>query len=203
MLRLYKQTQLEDIIQSLYVERGILSPADLGIENVAERFNIRLEYMNNAPDRSLWNDKKAIIFLNPNRPNDMLREVFFHELCHPLGHYGMQSKMNNDLFRELQEIQAGQFQLYAALPFFMIQELDLSINKQEMVMQLTETFNVTLNMANKRVDQIERRIYQAKSDEAMRTFSDSMYPKAPPYSNETNDVLKRLTMLLNKKGVKA
>ncbi|WP_366160638.1 ImmA/IrrE family metallo-endopeptidase [Bacillus infantis] len=161
MLNLYRQTPLEDMIEAMYKEKGIYQLSDLEIENVATKLNIKIVYMAGAPDRAIWTDRKAAIFLNPKRPNAKLREIFFHELCHPIRHYGSQHSMSNDAFRELQEIQANHFQLYAAMPFFILNKIKLPIGEST-INTMADLFNLPHDFVMKRLEQIKRRIDQSK-----------------------------------------
>jgi Zn-dependent peptidase ImmA (M78 family) len=204
MFELYDKTSLEIWLEELYIEKGIVTPVDLlDIESIAKSFNITIEYLQEAPERAIWDEEDAVIFLKPNQETETLRTKFFHELCHPLRHYGDQITMNVDTFRELQEIQANQFRLYAAIPFYMLTTLEPVRYENELIAQIQYIFKVTEDLAKRRIEQIKRRIFQAKSDAEHRAFMESFYPKAPPYSEETNAILKKLYMQLEKKGVKS
>jgi Zn-dependent peptidase ImmA (M78 family) len=203
MFQQYEKTSLESWLEKLYIEKGIFSPEDLDIEHIAKSFGFKIIFMNGAPERAIWDENDAIIFLKPNQETEILRAKFFHELCHPLRHYGDQTTMNTKTFRELQEIQANQFQLYAAIPFYMLNVLEPVKYEDELISQIQYVFKVSEDFAKRRLEQIKRRIYQAKSDAEHRAFMDSLYPKAPPYSDETNAILDKLQLLLNKRGVKS
>lgn len=202
MFELYKKTPLENWLEDLYISKGINHPIDLhDINYIGNGFNIRIVFFQEAPERAIWDEEDAIIFLKPNQDEETLREKFFHELCHPLRHYGDQTSMRVKTFRELQEVQANQFQLYAAIPFYMVQTLKPTTLEHEMISQIRTVFKVSERLAKRRLEQIKRRIFQAQSDAEHRAFMDSLYPKAPPYSEETNAVLNKLQMLLEKRGV--
>jgi Zn-dependent peptidase ImmA (M78 family) len=203
MFEQYEKTSLETWIEELYISKGITEPEDLwNIGSIANSFRIHINYLQGAPERAIWDDEAAIIFLKPNQDEESLREKFFHELCHPLRHYGDQTSMKVKTFRELQEIQANQFQLYAATPFYMIRMLEPTLMEHKMITQIRTVFKVSEGLARRRYEQIKRRIYQAKSDAEHRAFMESLYPKAPPFSDETNAVLEKLQIILNKRGVK-
>jgi Zn-dependent peptidase ImmA (M78 family) len=202
MFELYEKTFLETWLEELYISKGIVIPDDLwSIDYIAQSFGFHINYLQGAPERVIWDEEDAIIFLNPNQDEEILREKFFHELCHPLRHYGDQTSMKVKTFRELQEVQANQFQLYAAIPFYMFQILKPTTLEHEMISQIRTVFKVSERLAKRRLEQIKRRIFQAQSDAEHRAFMDSLYPKAPPYSEETNAVLNKLQMLLEKRGV--
>src|SRR5689334_14681066 len=126
MLSGYSRTDLEKNVERMFKERGILSPSDLDIHDVAKVFNVHIDFsLKEGPQRAIWDDYDSVIFLNPDHSEEKQRELFFHELGHPLLHCGNQILMNNKSFRDLQESQANQFQLYAAIPFFMLKQLEL------------------------------------------------------------------------------
>jgi Zn-dependent peptidase ImmA (M78 family) len=165
MLSCYIPTELEKKIEKIYKERCILSPTDLNIFNVSKMFNVKInQSINGQPQRAIWDDYASVIFLDPSQSEEKQREVFFHELGHPLLHCGDQSKMKNKSFRELQEYQANQFQLYAALPFFMLKEMELPIYESQIINLIKNEFKVTRAFAKKRLEQIKSRILQFKID---------------------------------------
>jgi Zn-dependent peptidase ImmA (M78 family) len=160
----YILTETERKIERMYKERNILTPADLDIQNVAHLFRVELDFSSYGPQRAIWEDDFSVIFLNPDEPEEKQREVFFHELGHPLLHVGDQTKMKNHSLRDLQEAQANQFQLYAAIPFFMLKELELPSYEYQIVSMIQSVFKVPKSLAKKRVEQIKRRILQSQID---------------------------------------
>lgn len=85
------------------------------------------------------------------------REQFFHELCHVLFHGGHQSNMY-DPYRELLEWEADIFQLYAALPYHILQQYDFSC--ENIVYTLADDFYVTNELCEKRLLQIKNQMQQ-------------------------------------------
>lgn len=203
MFKQYEKTSLETWLEELYISKGIITPDDLRIENVANLFGISIVYMEKSPERAIWDEEDAVIFLKPNQYEEIKREKFYHELCHPLRHYGDQTNMKVRTFQELQEIQANQFQLYAAIPFYMFDHLEPMVYEEDMINQIQSVFKVSKNLVKRRYEQIKRRVFQAISDAEHRAYMNSLYPKAPPYTEETNTVLDQLQMILKKRGVKA
>ncbi len=57
---------------------------------------------------------------------------------------------------ELQEAQANTFVLYASMPYFMLEQFDLS--DSNIVYTLSETFTVTESLVMRRLEQIKNRI---------------------------------------------
>jgi Zn-dependent peptidase ImmA (M78 family) len=174
MLSGYIPTDIERKVEMLYRERNILAPPDLEISKVAKLFNVYVDY-SKGPQRAIWDEDTSVIFINPNQAEEKQREVFFHELCHPLMHYGDQTKMHCKSFRDLQEFQANQFQLYAAVPFYMLKELDLPVYEYQIINTIRVTFKIPLSLAKKRFDQIKRRIFQAQIDGKVDFHYSSVY----------------------------
>ncbi len=166
----YKLTEMEQKVESLYKEKSIVTPSDLDIHNVAEMFNVKLDFSTNGPQRAIWDDEFSVIFLDPDQAEEKKREIFFHELGHPYLHSGNQTKNMNKNFREMQEAQANQFQLYAAIPFFMLNSLDLPRFEYQIVEFIQRTFKVPESLAKKRLEQIKRRILQSKIDKSSNHY---------------------------------
>jgi Zn-dependent peptidase ImmA (M78 family) len=161
----YNLTETERKIETMYKEREILTPSDLEIKNVANLFNVELDFsFQGGPQRAIWDDELSVIFLDPGESEEKQREVFFHELGHPILHCGDQTKMEGKAFRKFQEAQANQFQLYAAIPFFMLKQLDLPDYEYQIIGVIKNTFKVTESLARKRLEQIKRRLLQSKID---------------------------------------
>ncbi len=158
MIRLYYKTHFETKIENLLLANGILDPSDLTIENLAHVFNIKVVNMPDVCESAIWDDECSVIFLDSNKTLPEQREVFFHELVHLLLHSGDQVRMLDD-FRELQEWQAKNFQLYAAMPFYMIKEIELPNEESWIIYILSDVFYVTFSLAEARWKQIKRRIY--------------------------------------------
>jgi Zn-dependent peptidase ImmA (M78 family) len=166
----YTLTEFERKIERMYKERNILTPADMNIQNVAKQFNVNLRFSGQGPQRAIWDDEFSVIFLNPDEPAEKQNEVFFHELGHPILHCGDQSKNMNKKFQELQEAQANQFQLYAAIPFFMLKDLELPKYEYQIIKLIQSVFKVPVSLAKKRLEQIKRRILQTKINNIVPTL---------------------------------
>jgi Zn-dependent peptidase ImmA (M78 family) len=186
LLSHYHPTVLEDWVESKYRSVGIFTPAELTIENVAAAFDIRVFQLPGAKEEALWDDRVAAIFLDADKPPIVTREVFFHELCHPLLHHGDQLGMSTDQ-RLHQEEQASHFQLYAALPFFMIRVFALPQLEVDIIHLLATEFGVTHGLAQKRWEQIHRRVYTAHSHYQLVAEMRNKYKKSQPanWSDET------------------
>src|SRR5690625_1410718 len=95
---------------------------------------------------------KAIIFDSRSKPSEQ-REQFFHELCHILRHVGHQSMLPK-AFRALQEWDANNFTMYAALPYFMVKQYDLK--DPHLLHHLATDFKVSEDLCKKRIESIKR-----------------------------------------------
>ncbi|GED55435.1 ImmA/IrrE family metallo-endopeptidase [Brevibacillus borstelensis] len=179
MFDLYKTTILEEWLENQYQAFGILSLDDLTINKVSCAFDLTVIQLPGAKEEAIWDDEQTIIFLNSDKPYIEVREAFFHELCHPLRHAGDQLMLPR-IFRELQETQANQFQLYAAMPFFMIKKITLPPHKSEAIGLLAQLFGVTTRLASRRLEQIERRIYEARTHHEFVQLLQSQRRKADP-----------------------
>lgn len=152
----YYETVLEQWISTHYRANKVMSPADLEIENIAEMFDIDLQY---DSCRSFSDNEERVIFLDKRLSSVPARMIFFHELCHVLRHVGDQRNMP-ELFKEAQEAEADAFLLYASMPFYMIQKLNLPDSQSEAIIFLSSTFQVPLKLAKQRLEQIQRRELQ-------------------------------------------
>lgn len=192
MLSHYQPTVLEEWVEAKYQSVGIFTPAELTIENIACAFDIKVIMLPGAKEEALWDDSLAAIFLDADKPPLETREIFFHELCHPLLHHGDQLGMSSNQ-RLHQEEQAGHFQLYAALPFFMIRALPLPQLELDIIHLLATEFTVTHDLARKRWEQIHRRIYTGESHYQLVAEMRNRYKKTSPtdWSDETKALYDR------------
>lgn len=152
-LSLYKTTDLENWIYELYQNNGIYSPADLDIDHIASAFGVDIVYYEGQPFSC---NESFVIFLDKH-DEAKRRKVFFHELCHVLRHCGDQRRMNKP-FRDMQEMQAGWFQKYASMPFYMIAQLELPPMKNDAIQMLADAFRVPSSFAKQRLEQIQQRV---------------------------------------------
>ena len=188
-------THLEDYIYELYNAIDISTPDQLSVHGIAKKLKVNVKY--GAFDLRIDN----IIFLSKSSPQEEW-ETFGHELGHYLRHHGNQMLMHLD-FKVLQEYQADQFAYQFCVPTFMLQNYQLAnyFNIEDGVPIIARDFNVTEDFARKRLIQFRNKILQAKSDEEHRKFMERLYPKAPPYSEETMKVMEELSAILYKKGL--
>lgn len=166
----YKETQLEQLVTELYLTNGpgIHSPEHLqSFDLLSKSFDIEVVIYRGRP----FTDKVArVVFLNEQHGHFLNRMNFFHEAGHIVRHEGDQRRMPK-LFKDAQEAEAEAFALYAAIPFYILRQLDLPNHRREAIDYIARVFKVPLKFAGKRVDQIQRRILQAQFDAAAVEFT--------------------------------
>lgn len=200
MLSYYYKTTLENTVESLYRSHHIHSPHQIDIDVIADVFGIIVVSLPGAKEEAIWDEQRAAVFLNCNKPSADSKEAFFHELCHILLHAGNQLLMNKN-FLDFQEEQANHFLLYAALPFYMIQQLQLPSLEMDIIHVLASEFGVTHQLARKRWDQIQRRVYSGKQQFDLEMELKNQYRKTDPanWSNETKSLYE---LAIHRKQVK-
>lgn len=181
--RYYKETQLEQLITELYLTNGpgIHYPEQLqSFDLLSRSFDIEVVIYRGRP----FTDKIArVVFLNEKHGHFLNRMSFFHEAGHIVRHEGDQRKMPK-LFKDAQEAEAEAFALYAAIPFYLLCQLDLPPQRGEAIEYIARIFQVPLKFAEKRIDQIQRRILQAQFDEAASHY----------YSTQCSDTTEQMTV---------
>ncbi|WNC15381.1 ImmA/IrrE family metallo-endopeptidase [Brevibacillus brevis] len=180
-LSLYKMTPLEEWIAEKYLAHSIFTPEDLDIHRIANIYGGEISYLP-TKSHARWIDDGSndfMIILDSRLDEPSAQSEFFHELCHPLRHVGDQ-QMLPKAFRDLQETQASQFQLYAAIPFFMVLELDFPTYEKDVPMYWAHEFRVPLDLATRRFKQIKNRISQEEYSQRLVSYNLSMYRKADP-----------------------
>lgn len=192
----YHETLLEQWINTKCLKHGIMSPADLDIERIAEAFGVELVY-ETCP--SFSDNEEKVIFLNKYTDMEEARVVFFHELCHVLRHAGDQRNMTA-LFKHAQETEAEQFVLYAAIPFYMFAKLPVPDHRSEAVSYISEQFAVPLELAEQRLDQIQRRVLHGSLIAAAQETNRRQRQPVQGWSLETRRVLSQLERQLNARG---
>ncbi|TYS50119.1 ImmA/IrrE family metallo-endopeptidase [Bacillus infantis] len=194
----YIKTELESIIENIYRDNNMLFPHDLTIRNLERAFNVNVRFMEDAPNRAIWDDEVAVIFLQSKMQLKEIRSVLFHEICHPFRHVGSQ-EVQPQLFRGLQEIQANLFQLYSSIPFFMLESITLPSTEDELVHLFEEVFVVTREVAVKRLEQIKARIWRNKMDIQLKEREKQRHKKnSIELSTESVRLLQQLSYQVNK-----
>lgn len=156
ILPFYQPTETELFICDLYQTLNIQHPHEMDIDLIAAVWGVDIAYYVGRPC-SYWDKAGGLILLNKNVPLERSRADFFHELCHIAKHEGNQDDMP-ELFRDLQELQAAQFQLIAAMPCYLLPEPTEWIWNHYIGL-LADTFRVPIDLAVRRAAQIECRFH--------------------------------------------
>lgn len=141
---------LEEYISKFYKSIDIHSSEQLNNEQIAHKLQIGLYYWNNR-SQDIVIHNKPFIFLEATMLPNFVWQTFCHELGHILLHVGDQMKLPES-FVKYQECKANNFALHAAIPTFMLHELNLPADYFEAVRLIQETFHVSLSFACKRLD---------------------------------------------------
>lgn len=139
---------LEDNIKHLYSTLKVEKPEHLNIEDIAHKLHIRLFWWDDS-SLALIHNEQPCIFLQRSILNTEW-EDFCHELAHILYHAGDQMKLPTE-FIQYQEYKANNFALHAAIPTFMLLNMNLPNDYYQAVALLQKTFKVSLTFACKRL----------------------------------------------------
>ncbi|MGO0058596.1 ImmA/IrrE family metallo-endopeptidase [Brevibacillus fluminis] len=205
MFRYYEPTELELWTEDLYKSNAILNPSDITVDNLSRTLGIPVSVAPGIDEevmRDPFDQDFFVIYLNSLKSVVQQKLSFLHELYHGLRHVGNQLRMPEGL-RKLQEEQANHFVLYAALPFFMIKQIELPQCEHDVVRILVTEFGVTRKLASRRLDQIKCRSFYGQAREEFVNKLRSQYTKAEPqpYSAATLRLLDQLKKQTTKKGV--
>ncbi|GKU78552.1 ImmA/IrrE family metallo-endopeptidase [Paenibacillus sp. L3-i20] len=187
---LYKPSDLEIWISARYKEHGILIPSDLTIKAVSQAFGVEVKYYS-GPCFAQWEENSySFIFLKEDLCYEELRKEFFHELCHPLRHVGIQDSMPST-FQDLQEAQAAQFQMVAAMPYFMLEKFEPTKYLHHYLTIISEAFQLPYSFVKQRIEYILRKISNEREERNLRSRS-TFKPIIYTYSDATNNILNQL-----------
>jgi glutamate formiminotransferase len=106
-----------------------------------------------------------------------------------------------ETFTQMQENEAEHFVLYAAMPFSMISRLEVPDRLGQAKLFLAETFGVPIELAEQRLDQLQRRTLQGIWNDVVNGQFRENRMKKPLWSPETNRILKQLNRQLIAKGL--
>lgn len=198
----YRPCELEQWINSRYIHSGIRTPGDLDLEWVAQLFGADLVFYM-GPSFADWREGGySVIFLDQRLAYDEARSVFFHELCHPVRHVGSQPELPR-LFAELQEIQAGLFQLYAAMPIYMIEDYAEHLEEAHAAQILAHAFRLPRELVERRLQQIAARLRKGEEEAKLaKTLPDLPAARIISHSPETLKLLNKLLWISAQKGRK-
>jgi Zn-dependent peptidase ImmA (M78 family) len=157
----YQMTALEKWAEDLYSRLNLRQPSQITIENIAERLNIWVHYLDVRSKAVEASAGMYSMFIDNRLPAAMQRLEFLHALCHLLRHSGKHTLMP-ERFTQEQEDESDRFILYAAMPYSMIVRMPLPEQRGEAVRYLAAAFQVPMELAVQRIDQIQRRIFQGQ-----------------------------------------
>lgn len=198
-LDLYKPSDMELWINKKYQDRGIHNVSDLNIDDIGALFNTYIAYSEGESKVIYDNDNDCMIFINIHLEVYEQRLAFFHELCHPAMHVGDQRSLPS-AFVNLQESQAALFQLYSAMPAYMLAEFKSIQHSSYYLKILSEAFKLPYSFVKQRIEQILGRINRERQDRNLRArFTPAKVKYA--YTDTTNKILDRLNkQITNKQG---
>jgi len=159
MKQYYFTTPLEQWVDQLWEKAGVDAVSRLNIDDVSSRLEVWVHYAKET-SRALEFMGMRSILIDSRLGRQQQWEEFLHELCHVLRHAGNQTLMPRS-FCEWQEAEANRFVLYAALPFSLLEQLKLPDRLSEAVEVVACKFDVTYELAYKRLEQIKRRMLAA------------------------------------------
>ena len=146
---------LEEYIQKLLHHIDIYHPHQLNIEDIYSRLGIEVHF--------LEQDAMFVfgrIFLDSRTSNATQWQDFGHELCHALWHAGNQALIPLSM-REYQEWKAENFAQHLCIPSFMLNRMNIPDYEWEAVWMIMETFGVSKEFAQKRLNQYLRNLRMA------------------------------------------
>lgn len=150
----YVYSHLEDYINQLYKFLSIDQPEQLNIPTVAAKLGLEVRYGNVN-----FCIGKHIMLQKSTKQKEW--QMFGHEVCHYLRHYGNQLKMH-PLFVDLQEYQANYFSYHFCVPTFMLSDL-----REVTHYVIMEKFNVEENFALRRLEMYQNKLWWRESLNAL------------------------------------
>lgn len=157
----YQMTSLENWTEDLYGRLGIQQPSQITIDYISKRLNIWIHYLDVRSKAVEASAEMYSMFIDNRLSPDLQRLEFLHALCHLLRHAGKNTLMP-EVFTQAQEDESDRFILYASMPYSIISRLPLPEQRSEAIRYLAVTFQVPMELAAQRVDQIQRRIFQGQ-----------------------------------------
>lgn len=124
----------------------ITEPIQLTMDNVIRELNLKVVYRKKA-----FRVYDEIVLVHGTKQQEW--QLFAHELCHHLRHYGSQLNMHH-LFLELQEFQANHFAYHFCVPTFMLEEI-----KDITAYEIMNQFNVDFDFALRRLEMFQNKLF--------------------------------------------
>lgn len=140
-------TYTECYVKELYEQLQIFSPEQLDMKIIAKKLDVKLFYWEEKSQAIIYDDMCAI-FIDLRNSIEHQWQDFCHELAHVLLHIGIQDKLPQ-MYIQYQEHKANQFMYHAAIPTFMLDNLDSTFFTADKIAIL---FGVELKFAQQRLD---------------------------------------------------
>jgi Zn-dependent peptidase ImmA (M78 family) len=197
----YNYTLLEEQIKNIYHHIGISKPEQLDFIKIASKLNVWVHFSNEFESRAVIRNGLYSIVINRTLSPAEQWQDFSHELSHVLNHSGNQLNLPES-FIELQEYKANNFMKHFCVPSFMLKELTFPLY-EDPIKHVMDTFNVTRDLAERRMDHFRQQISQSIYDSRIRrkfaiktkTFN------LDDCSDETKRIMRKLENQLSKKEV--
>ncbi|WP_445486457.1 ImmA/IrrE family metallo-endopeptidase [Niallia sp. 03133] len=164
---IYQPFSIEKQVTRMYNLMNIDKPEDIDIRKIAFFYRIHLTFSEKR-SYSTKIGRFQLININTSLNKMEQREVFFHELCHILRHFGNQSHNMPKAFKDLQEWDAAHFTRYAAIPFHMLKTLDWK--SPTLVKDMSKIFHISEDICQERINHIHRNKQKRSS---MRKWTNS------------------------------
>ncbi|WP_332650167.1 ImmA/IrrE family metallo-endopeptidase [Lysinibacillus sp. 54212] len=149
-------TYTESYVKEMYKKVGIFHSEQLDFRKIAQCLRINVFYWKESSQALFFKDRGYIMLDETLSPQQQWQD-FCHELGHVLLHTGSQSRLPKS-FVEYQEYKANHFMYHAAVPTFMLEEMNLK-HKRNSLLLVQQKFNVTEEFALKRLDQYFNNLY--------------------------------------------
>ncbi|MER2126337.1 ImmA/IrrE family metallo-endopeptidase [Solibacillus sp.] len=140
-------TYTECYVKELYEQLAIFSPEQLNLKAIAKKLDIKIFYWEEKSQAIIY-DTMSAIFIDLRNSLERQWQDFCHELAHVLLHIGIQDKLPQ-MYIEYQEHKANQFMYHAAIPTFMLDNLD---STSYTAIKIAAVFGVELEFAQHRLD---------------------------------------------------
>jgi len=163
-------TSTDQKIKQILDHCGYLSPGPIDLEDICRSYGIRIilyqEY--HAAYRAVKGEPRMYI---PKEPQDYfsLRYEIAHELGHYFRHVGIQTIVRED-FAQYLEGQADNFAERFLVPTHLLCQLDLPDDLQTAIGLIAETFDVDIDLAEKRLRIYLNHLFIQESDDQLQTI---------------------------------
>lgn len=157
-------TYLDDMIYRIYDQLEI-KPGQIYMRMICAKLNIKL-IVDKIDSRNAKINGQDYIFLNETTKEYERLYDFAHELGHFFLHTGNQFK-SNTVYVDYQERQANNFADRFLVPLHEIDKLEMPADRAAATYLVETKFNVTTELAKKRLTYYERLLYERKINNYM------------------------------------